>query len=67
MEGGHRRQDGHLVYCPTNNLPCVIPREAKESRSEIATPARHNKALRCAGTSHTLLAMTMKEVLGTGH
>ena len=35
-----------LVYYPINNLPCVIPSEAKESRFEIAT-------------SHTLLAMTM--------
>jgi hypothetical protein len=35
-----------VLYCPTNNLPCVIPSEAKESRSEIAT-------------LHTLLAMTM--------
>ena len=34
------------MSCPTNSLTCVIPSEAKESRSEIAT-------------SLTLLAMTM--------
>jgi hypothetical protein len=42
-----------LVSCPINNLPCVIPiplQREKESRFEIATPACHNTALRCAGT-----------------
>jgi hypothetical protein len=47
-----------LLLCTINNLPCVIPSEAKESRLKIATPACHNKALRCAGTSLMLLAMT---------
>jgi hypothetical protein len=48
-----------LVSCHINNIPCVIPSEVKESRFEIATPACHNTALRCAGTSLKLLAMTM--------
>ena len=57
------------LLCTINYLPCVIPSEAKESRLKIATPACqsrpsagrpacHNKALRCAGTSLMLLAMT---------
>jgi len=44
-----------------NNLPCVIPiplQREKESRFKISTPACHNKALRCAGTSLMLLAIT---------
>lgn len=55
-----------VVSCPVNNLAFVIPREAKESRFEIATPACHNKALRCAGMSLTLLAMTVYRRVGDG-
>jgi hypothetical protein len=48
------------------NLTLVIPippKREKESRFEIATPACHNTALRCAGTSHKLLAMTMLRIV----
>jgi len=46
-----------LILCPINSPPCVILIEAKGYRLKIATPACHNKALRCAVTSLTLLTM----------
>ena len=35
------QQHVKLVSCPINNLPCVIPSKAKESRFEIATSLTH--------------------------
>jgi len=65
-----------LVFCLINDLPCVIPippQREKESLFKIATPACqshppavrpacHNKALRFAGTSLSLLEMTWHQV-----